>query len=341
MALSPLQPIIIKKVSKSGHAKHHGGAWKIAYADFVTAMMAFFLLLWLLNAVSQEQLEGISDYFSPDTVSMSPNGSGDILSGTTITDVEASQNLTTHDDVTFDLLPPKAGTGGGEEGRVNIDASEVTFDPTDEQMKKNEEKQFEKAKEELEETIAGIPQMKQLANSLMIDNTPEGLRIQLLDQDNLAIFPSGGSDMYLHSKKILKIVSKVILRMPQKISISGHTDAVPFVSATGYSNWELSADRANAARNELQRLAVPEKRISHIVGKAATDPIIKKDPKNARNRRISIVLLRGSAKDKVLPRLNQIKPQKLRGNSAPAAVNTPPPPPNTVSPHVSDTFPQK
>jgi len=318
MALSPLQPIIIKKFNKSGHAGHHGGAWKIAYADFVTAMMAFFLLLWLLNAVTQEQLEGISDYFSPITVSMSPNGSGDILSGTTITEEEAVQSLTARDEVTFDLPPPKAGTGGGEEEQINIEAFSGN---TNEEIRKNEENQFEKAKEELEETIAGIPQMKQLANSIMIDNTPEGLRIQLLDQDNLAIFPSGGSDMYMHSKKLLKVVSKVILKMPQKISISGHTDAVPFVSDSDYSNWELSADRANAARSELQRLDIPETRISHIVGKAATDPIMKNDPKNARNRRISIVLLRGSAKDSVPPRLNQSKLQKLQDNLAPAAIN--------------------
>ena len=321
MALSPLQPIIIKKVNKTGHAGHHGGAWQIAYADFVTAMMAFFLLLWLLNAVTQEQLEGISDYFSPDTVSMSNNGSGDILSGTTITKEVVTQNLTASDEVTFDLPSPKAGRGSGEEQRqrqrqLNIGAFSNRLDG---KIRKNEENQFEKAKEKLERAIAGIPQMKQLANSIMVDNTPEGLRIQLLDQDNLAIFPSGGSDMYLHSKKLLKVVSKVILNMPQKISISGHTDAVPFISDSDYSNWELSADRANAARSELQRLAIPETRISHIIGKAATDPIMKMDPKNARNRRISIVLLRGSAEDEVAPLLNQSQHQKLQANPTPSA----------------------
>jgi chemotaxis protein MotB len=340
MALSPLQPIIIKKIKKSGHAGLHGWAWKIAYADFVTAMMAFFLLLWLLNAVTQEQLEGISEYFSPNTLSTSPNGSGDILSGSMITGEKTGQQLIARAGVTYDLPPPKAGIGGVESGQKNIEVLELTSGQTSEQMKKNEENQFEKAKEELEETIAGIPQMKQLANSIMIDNTPEGLRIQLLDQDNLSIFPSGGSKMYQHSKKILKVVSKIILKMPQKISISGHTDAVPFVSDSDYSNWELSADRANAARSELQRLAVPEARISHIVGKAATDPILKKDPKNARNRRISIVLLRGSAKDEVLPRLNQIKLQQLQDNPDPAAVNNIFNP-SAATPYGSDTFLQK
>ena len=328
MALSPLQPIIIKKIHKSGHTGHHGGAWKIAYADFVTAMMAFFLLLWLLNAVTQEQLEGISDYFSPTTVLMSHDGSDGILSGTTIIGEGVSKNRKFRDAVTFDLPPPKAGTGGEERDQSGIEAIEMPSRNIDEHMKRNEENQFEKAKKELEETIAGIPQMKQLANSIMIDNTPEGLRIQLLDQDNLAIFPSGGSDMYLHSKKLLKVVSKVILGMPQKISISGHTDAVPFISDSGYSNWELSADRANAARSELQRLTVPESRISHIVGKAATDPIMQKDPKNPRNRRISIVLLRGSAKNEVLPILNQINSQELQENLVPSGVRNSPIPNN-------------
>ena len=196
MALSPLQPIIIKKIQKSRHTGHHGGAWKIAYADFVTAMMAFFLLLWLLNAVTQEQLEGISDYFSPTAVSMSSKGSEGILSGTTIIVERALQNRKIRNAVTFDLPPPKAGTGGEEKDQSGVDALMVPFRNIDEQMRKNEENQFEKAKKELEETIAGIPQMKQLANSIMIDNTPEGLRIQLLDQDSFAIFPSGGSNMY-------------------------------------------------------------------------------------------------------------------------------------------------
>ena len=369
MAVSPLQPIIIKKASKS-HGGHHGGAWKIAYADFVTAMMAFFLLLWLLNSVTQEQLEGISNYFAPVTASTSTSGSGDILGGKVITEEGASQSSTSRDAVTVDLPPPKAGTGGGDGEKENDEAAEAApetaeaapeaaADPTDEQMKKKEEEQFEKAKEELEETIAGIPQMKQLMDSLLIDNTPEGLRIQLLDQDGLAMFPSGGADMYLHTRKLLEVVAKVIVKMPQKISITGHTDAVPFVSDSGYSNWELSADRANSARRELLHFTVPESRMSHIVGKAATDPIMPDDPKNARNRRLSIILLRGSssgasageadavdeapsetpsetkaaspqipeaadetlpeAADETLPGLNQIKRQDLQSNAPPAS----------------------
>ena len=216
MADAPLQPIIIKKVNK-GHGGHHGGAWKIAYADFVTAMMAFFLLLWLLNSVTQEQLEGISNYFAPVTASTSTSGSGDILGGKTITEEGASESSTSRDAVTVDLPPPKAGSGGETESEEEADpSSSSNADPTEEQMKKAEEEQFEKAKEDLEETIAGIPQMKQLAESLLIDNVPEGLRIQLIDQDGLAMFPSGGADMYLHTKKLIEVVARVIAEMPKK-----------------------------------------------------------------------------------------------------------------------------
>lgn len=327
MADAPLQPIIIKKINK-GHEGHHGGAWKIAYADFVTAMMAFFLLLWLLNSVTQEQLEGISNYFAPVTASTSTSGSGDILGGKTITEEGASENSTSRDAVTVDLPPPKAGSGGETESEEDGSSSSSNEDPTEEQMKKVEEEQFEKAKEELEETIASIPQMKQLAESLLIDNTPEGLRIQLIDQDGLALFPSGGADMYLHTKKLIELVAKVIVEMPQKISISGHTDGVPFVSDSGYSNWELSADRANSARREVQHFNVPEERISRVVGKAATEPLLPDDPNNSRNRRLSIILLRGtgdnsaalaqppSQAEELLPGLNEINRQQLEGGES-------------------------
>lgn len=337
MADSAPQPIIIKKINK-GHAGAHGGAWKIAYADFVTAMMAFFLLLWLLNSVTQEQLEGISNYFAPVTASSSTSGSGDILGGKTITEEGASQNTTSRDSVTVDLPPPKAGTGGEESTETQAEGEgQGTADATAEDLERVEQEQFEKAKEELEETIAGIPAMRQLAESLMVDNTPEGLRIQLVDQDGLAMFPSGGADMYLHTKKLLEVVAKVVDQLPQKISVSGHTDSVPFASGIDYDNFDLSSDRANSARRFLvddKRLS--EDRISRVVGKAATEPLLPDDPKNARNRRLSIILLKGSADeiqnpqestpapapveqdDDVLPGLGEIKRQQIQDGERPA-----------------------
>jgi len=333
MAETGPQPIIIKKVNK-GHGGHHGGAWKIAYADFVTAMMAFFLLLWLLNSVTQEQLEGISNYFAPVTASSSTSGSGDILGGKTITEEGAASSSTSRDAVTVDLPPPKAGTGGEEstDTQEGSGEGEGGGDASAEALAKAEQDQFEKAKEELEETIAGIPQMRQLAESLLIDNTTEGLRIQLIDQDGLAMFPSGGADMYLHTKRLLEVVAKVIAKMPNNISISGHTDAVPFVTDNGYSNWELSADRANSARRSLRHFKIPESRFSHVIGKAATEPLLPDDPKNARNRRLSIVLLRGTGEDNeaskaklkeiedVLPGLGDIKRRQLEQGAGPSGV---------------------
>jgi len=318
------QPIIIKKVIKVTGG-HGGGAWKIAYADFVTAMMAFFLLLWLLNSVTQEQLEGISNYFAPVSASTSTSGSGGIAGGKTITEEGASESSTSRDSVTVDLPPPKAGKGSSDaEGETE---STPASEASEEALKKAEEQQFEEAQEELEEAIAADPRMKQLEDSLMIDNTPEGLRIQLLDQSGLAMFPSGGADMFLHTRKLLEVVAKVVTKMPQQLSVAGHTDSVAFKSDNGYSNWELSADRANSARRALQQYKVPEKRFSRVVGKAATEPLLRDDPTNARNRRLAIILLRGTGednpvvkakkKDEVLPGLGDIKRQQLQEEAAP------------------------
>ena len=183
----------------------------------------------------------------------------------------------------------------------------------EEMQRKKEEYQFEEAKKELEEIIERTPELKEMEKSLLIDNTPEGLRIQLLDKEGLPMFPSGGAEMFDHTKRLLALVSKVIVKMPQQISISGHTDSVPYVSKTGYSNWELSADRANAARRELVHAEVPFERVSKVVGKAATELFLPEDPKNARNRRLSIIMLRGTGRDKPSP---SVKEELLPGLGA-------------------------
>jgi len=285
------QSIIIKKVKKGGHGAHHGGAWKIAYADFVTAMMAFFLLLWLLNAVSQEQLEGIADYFAPTVSSTSQSGSGQILGGTTVAVDGSLQDTLSRPSVTMDLPPPKAGSGG----EAMQDAPVQAEVDAEEAKKKAEQDQFDKAQQELQNAMETLPEFQQLAQSLMVDNTPEGLRIQIVDQDGLAMFPSGRATMYDHTEKVLSLVITVINKMPQMIAISGHTDAVPMGGGDqAYTNWELSADRANSARRFLLDNGVPEDRLSRVVGKAATEPLLADDPTNARNRRLSIIMLRGT-----------------------------------------------
>lgn len=321
------QTIVIKKITKVAGG-HGGGAWKIAYADFVTAMMAFFLLLWLLSSVTQEQLEGISNYFTPVSASTSTSGAGDILGGKTITEEGASESTTLRDSVTANLPPPKAGRGNKDASPDGEGESGGSGDAAAEALKQVEEEQFEKAEEELRELIEDNPTMKQFKESLVIENTPEGLSIQLVDQDGLAMFPSGRADMFLHTRRLLEVVSKVVTGLPQQLAVSGHTDAVPFRSDNGYSNWELSSDRANSARRVLQQFKVPERRFSRVVGKAATEPLLPDDPTNARNRRLSIILLRGTGqnnpaseanleKDEVLPGLDAIRErqfQEHRGN---------------------------
>ncbi len=328
------QTIVIKKITKVSGG-HGGGAWKIAYADFVTAMMAFFLLLWLLNSVTQEQLEGISNYFAPVSASTSTSGSGDILGGKTITEEGASESSTSRDSVTVDLPPPKAGKGSADAQSEGEGSGGGDGDASAEALKEAEQEQFEKAKEELEETIEANPNMKQLKESLLIDNTPEGLRIQLVDQDGLAMFPSGGADMFLHTRRLLELVASAVLALPQKLAVSGHTDSVPFRSDNGYSNWELSSDRANSTRRVLQHFKVPEKRFSRVVGKAATEPLLPDDPTHARNRRLSIILLRGTGdanpaseanleKDNdILPGLGDIKKRQLEEQRPPAQAVAP------------------
>ena len=190
----------------------------------------------------------------------------------------------------MDLPPPKAGSGG----EAMQDAPVQAEVDADQAKAKAEDTQFEEAQADLKEAMESLPEFEQLAKSLMVENTPEGLRIQIVDQDGLAMFPSGKATMYEHTQKVIALVVTVIEKMPQSIAISGHTDAVPMGSSHDYTNWELSTDRANAARRFLLDSGVPESRISRVVGRAATDPLLVDDPTNARNRRLSIVLLRGT-----------------------------------------------
>jgi chemotaxis protein MotB len=357
------QPIIIKRIKK-GHASHHGGAWKVAYADFVTAMMAFFLLLWLLNAVTEEQLQGVADYFAPTTVSSSKSGAGGMLGGKVVGEGAMSSNGTTP-SFTLSLPPPTIGQGGdalsepkegAEEGAGEgqggpapgkADAQGQGQNPeqaqalTEKQIiqgnAQREQQQFDRAQDALQKAINSIPELRKLADSLMVDNTPEGLRIQIVDQDGLAMFPRGSPDMYGHTHALLDMVSRVIKQLPEKISISGHTDSSPFSGGSSYTNWELSADRALATRRSLLSSGVPADRVDRVVGRADTEPLAPNDAANPRNRRITIVLLRDTQPPptvSVTP--DQAKsgnlPEQLRG-AAPAAPGQalPPPPKPTIT----------
>lgn len=235
---------IIKRVKKGGHG-HHGGAWKVAYADFVTAMMAFFLLLWLLNAVTEQQLNGVAEYFTPIAASTRESGAGGMLGGQAIG--EGAEQSITGATAAVILPPPSVGSGGSEMTDPN-EASDIEEDAIQAALEAKEQQQFEQIAEELREQISGVPDLAPMANSLLIDSTPEGLRIQIADQDKVDMFAPGSAQLYPRTRDLLIQVASVIRKMPNKLSISGHTDPSTAIDPSGYTNWELSSDRALATR---------------------------------------------------------------------------------------------
>jgi chemotaxis protein MotB len=237
--------------------------------------------------------KGILKSFAPASVAATTSGSGDVLGGTSMATVEGALNEPTSFSVTVDLPPPKAGSGSEDADERDISKSQA-----EEVVRQEEEKQFKEAEEEIKATLADLPQLKQLTDSLVIDQTPEGLRIQIVDQEGLAMFPNGSAQMFGHTRSALSLVGKVIKKMPRAISITGHTDAVKFGSGATYTNWELSADRANSTRRALIQTGVEADRLAKVIGAAANDPLVVDDPENARNRRIAIVLLRGTGEKK-------------------------------------------
>ena len=316
-------PVIIKRVKK-GHHAHHGGAWKVAYADFVTAMMAFFLLLWLLQVTTDEQKMGIADYFSPASVARSNTGSGGVLSGRTVT-AEGAKPFDQSPMGVVVSLPPEPGEldaeestdeavetaadDGGEQAQDTEVAEALDAGDLEEFLAIREEEQFAAAEEALRQAIDSVPELRNLVNNLLIDQTEEGLRIQIVDEDGESMFPIGGADMYDHMKQMLGLVVGAVRQLPQQIAIKGHTDGTPFVNKDGYTNWELSSDRANSSRRALIEAGLPPERISSVVGLADQEHLDEDDPASPRNRRISIILLRESPGS---------RPQTARGAAAPA-----------------------
>ena len=305
-------PIIIKKIKKGGHGGHHGGAWKVAYADFVTAMMAFFLLMWLLNAASQEQKKGLSVFFGPVGNLSGAGGSGGIMGGTSMEkEGQFRDNKSTSvvnadeikSDTTSGILDSEESSATPDTPPVPVDKT-ATVDKTTEQAKKLSkevaEKQLAEAEHEmfkeveklLKETIAKDESLKDLMDNLIIDETPEGLRIQIVDRQPFSMFTLGSAEINPRAKELLQRVTGVIEKLPNAISISGYTDSRPYSHISLYSNWELSTERANATRRVLMEFKMPEERIRYIVGRADREHLIQNDPMADENRRISITLLR-------------------------------------------------
>jgi chemotaxis protein MotB len=304
MASNSDRPIIIKKIKKGGHG-HHGGAWKVAYADFVTAMMAFFLLLWLVNTTSPEQKRGIADYFAPASISRSTSGSGGILGGVgpvekgargegiANPDSNKAQSPTSQDHVESPTTE-KAADAEAADAEAADDAAGANVDADQSSASSNTDEQarFTQAEISLKQAMQDMPELAELSKNLIIDQTPEGLRIQIVDQEGRPMFAPGDIEPNDRAKLLLEAVSKVIGQLPNRLSISGHTDANPYYKADGSTDWELSAARANASRRVLQMNGVANDRVHSVSGKAASEPLIPEDPYQPANRRISIVLLR-------------------------------------------------
>ena len=257
------RPIIVKKIKKGGHG-HHGGAWKVAFADFATAMMAFFLLLWLLATASPEQKQAIAAFF--DEAGAVGEGGG-------------------FSDSMIDL----GGTGDTSKGAIGEDWEDGSGQTASEIAE--EAKQMEELLEVLKQTIDNKEELKAFKDQLKLNVTPEGLRIQIVDKENRPMFQSGQAVMRAHAVAIINEIAPIINEAGNRISISGHTDAAPFIGRKGYSNWELSADRANAARRALVSAGMNDKKVGRVVGLADSSLYNPNDPRDPINRRISIVVM--------------------------------------------------
>jgi chemotaxis protein MotB len=322
--------IVIKR-EESGEAGHHGGAWKVAYADFVTAMMAFFLLMWLLNATSEEQRRGLADYFSPSNVMARANsGSGQPFGGRTPNsdgtmtsdngairvergaaplrlDLDEEGEAPREGPVDIDTLdnpvdvpgappaggPPVPGTeAAANRGQPGGAAAEALPDAAlRAELGRRERQAFERAAEDIRAAVRDDPALAELARQLVVEQVPEGLRIQILDADRRPMFPVGGTAPNERARALLQKVIGIAARLPNALAIAGHTDATPF-RGQERSNWELSADRANAVRRIMVEGGIAEGRLSSVTGHADRSLLLPDEPTNPANRRVAITLLR-------------------------------------------------
>ena len=276
--MSVEQPVIIKRVKKVAGHGHHGGAWKIAYADFVTAMMAFFLLMWLLGVTDEEQRRGIAEYFE-NPLRVARQG-GDSVGERTVP------------------IP-----GGGDDFRRQegeVFAGDLPPHVLQEMLAEQEALELDELKQRIEEAIDLSDTLSRYRDQLLIEMTDEGLRIQIIDLENRPMFELGSPRLQPHTIGILAELATLLNTVGNRISITGHTDAALFAGGdAGYSNWELSNDRANAARRQLVTSGMDPNKIMRIVGLASTVPLDAEDPLNPMNRRVSILVLNRAAEQAI------------------------------------------
>lgn len=280
-APEPVQPIIVKKVIMEDHGGHHGGAWKVAYADFVTAMMAFFLLMWLLGATEEKQRKGIADYFAPTLAQVKRDSAGgrDMFGGSSVMDP--------------DKYPHKAKNVGDQAmavPRPGTDSKNDTTNKNDESKigrKSLTAKEFEKR---VRAELSKNPKTSKLLSNVRFTDTQEGLRIDIIDEADFSMFALATDDLRPRAIELVEQVAKIIATVDNELIIRGHTDSLPYASGQSMNNWLLSSARAEATRQELVRQGVAGGRMARIEGVADTEPFNPAEPTDDRNRRISITM---------------------------------------------------
>ena len=279
-----LQPIIIKRIKKGGHGAH-GGAWKIAYADFVTAMMAFFLLMWLLGSTSEGDKKGIADYFqSPLKVALLNGGSGSGDSSSIIKG--GGQDLS-------------RSNGQVKRGDVEAPRHTINLQALRHEQRLAEVARLQELSEQVSQSLQNNPKLAQYASQIKLDMTRDGLRIQIVDELSRPMFDSGSAVVKPYMRELLRAIGSVLVEVPNRLTLEGHTDAQRFSAGdNGYSNWELSSDRANASRRELMTGGLTHDRVLRVQGLAASQPFNRDDPADPQNRRISIIVMNRDAEDR-------------------------------------------
>ncbi len=287
----PLAPIIIKRIKKGGHG-HHGGAWKVAYADFVTAMMAFFLLLWLLNVTSPETRAGIADYFTPTIGIKDSKGIG-FQGGASNTEKGISKS---------ELAPVGIVVGQVKQGPAPETPTEVVKPDENAEstaaMAKQENtedaEEFKQANEQINQSLQEDPELKDLKDSVVTQETPEGMKIDMIDDAKKPMFVPGGATLTDVGKKVLDSMANIVSRMPNNITIIGHTDTSGATVNPNYTKWELSADRALASRRFLSTTQLEPDRVARIIAMGDKELLVPQEPTSPRNRRVTIIVMRGS-----------------------------------------------
>jgi chemotaxis protein MotB len=297
LASSYDQPIIIKKVKKAGHAAHHGGAWKIAYADFVTAMMAFFLLLWLISMTTPEQKKGLADYFAPASLSETLSGAGGVLAGNAF-DAAGAKTSDSVSDQNPGLTQTRTDglatldDGSGELGMSS--GNEPTKNALKEDIQNTYKGEFEGAAASIRQAWQQMPNLTDVQDKLRLEETEDGLEIQIIDDVGRPMFAEGSKYPFEATRAAIAAIAPVLQKLPNQIRISGHTAAGSTYPDARYGAWELSSDRANVVRSILSEFGLSDDHVQAVVGRATSEPLLPNDPYLSANQRIEITLLHAS-----------------------------------------------